>query len=149
MSKFILPPNIVLPEAVKQALDKPLSEKAEERTEEQSNQALPTPVGYNMLCIVPKATETFEGSMLYKAESYKDAEEIGTTVLYVLRMGSECYQDKDRFPNGPWCKEGDFILVRTYAGTRFKLFGQELRLLKDDQVEAVVVDPRGLTRVQA
>jgi hypothetical protein len=54
--------------------------------------------------------------------------------------------DTTKFPNGAWCKEGDFILVRTYSGTRFKIFGKEFRLINDDQVDAVVQDPRGLTR---
>jgi co-chaperonin GroES (HSP10) len=52
----------------------------------------------------------------------------------------------DKFPNGPWCKEGDFVITRAYAGTRFKIHGREFRLINDDQVEAVVQDPRGITR---
>jgi hypothetical protein len=51
-----------------------------------------------------------------------------------------------KFPGGPWCKEGDFVLVRTYSGTRFKIYGKEFRVINDDMIEAVVQDPRGLTR---
>jgi co-chaperonin GroES (HSP10) len=73
-------------------------------------------------------------------------EEHATTVLFVLRVGPDAYKDPTKFPAGAWCKEGDFVLVRTYSGTRFKIFGKEFRLINDDQVDAVVQDPRGLTR---
>ena len=73
-------------------------------------------------------------------------EEHGTTVLFVLRIGPDAYKDKEKFPSGPWCKEGDFILVRTYTGTRVKIFGKEFRVINDDQVDCVVQDPRGITR---
>ena len=73
-------------------------------------------------------------------------EEHATTVLFVLRVGPDAYKDTAKFPTGPWCKQGDFVLVRTYSGTRFKIFGKEFRLINDDQVDAVVLDPRGLTR---
>ena len=67
-------------------------------------------------------------------------------LLFVLKVGPDAYGDTAKFPNGAWCKEGDFVLVRTYSGTRFKIFGKEFRLINDDQVDAVVQDPRGLTR---
>ena len=67
-------------------------------------------------------------------------------MLFVLDVGPDAYGDKTKFPNGPWCKAGDFVLVRTYSGTRFKIYGREFRLLNDDQIDAVVDDPRGITR---
>jgi co-chaperonin GroES (HSP10) len=73
-------------------------------------------------------------------------EEHATTVLFVLKVGPDAYKDSAKFPAGAWCKEGDFVLVRTYSGTRFKIYGKEFRLINDDQVDAVVDDPRGLTR---
>jgi co-chaperonin GroES (HSP10) len=73
-------------------------------------------------------------------------EEHSTTVLFVVKVGPDAYKDEGKFPHGPWCKEGDFVLVRAYSGTRFKIHGREFRLLNDDQVEAVVEDPRGYTR---
>jgi co-chaperonin GroES (HSP10) len=95
---------------------------------------------------VPDVTETFEGTNIVKADAFMKSEEHGTTVLYVLKVCHDAYNDKAKFPNGPWCKAGDFILVRTYSGTRFKIYGKEFRLLNDDQVDAVVEDPRGITR---
>ena len=85
-------------------------------------------------------------SGLVKAGQTKHIEEHSTVVLFVVRMGDMCYKDESRFPTGPWCKEGDFILTRAYAGTRFKIHGREFRIINDDTVEGVVQDPRGYTR---
>jgi len=106
-------------------------------------------VGYKLLCAIPPAEDNFENSAIIKADVVKRNEEIGTTVLFVVKAGPLAYQDKGKFPTGPWCKEGDFVLVRTYTGTRFKIRGTEWRLINDDQVEAVVSDPRGITRAAA
>ena len=84
---------------------------------------------------------------LVKPTSFMKQEEHATTVLFVLKVGPDAYKDKAKFPTGAWCEEGDFVLVRTYSGTRFKIFGKEFRLINDDQVDAVVQDPRGITRV--
>jgi len=73
-------------------------------------------------------------------------DELLTTVLFVVQLGPDCYQDKSRFPNGPWCQVGDFILVRPNAGTRVVIHGKEFRIINDDSVEAVVQDPRGISR---
>ena len=106
---------------------------------------LPKPQGYRILCAVPEVEEKFDTGLL-KPEAMVKTEEHSTVVLFVLDMGAECYADKERFPNGPWCKQGDFVLVRAYSGTRFKVHGKEFRIINDDSVEAVVEDPRGYTR---
>jgi co-chaperonin GroES (HSP10) len=67
-------------------------------------------------------------------------------VLFVLKVGPDAYGDKAKFPSGAWCKPGDFVLVRTYSGTRMKIYGKEFRVINDDQVECVIDDPRGITR---
>ncbi len=95
---------------------------------------------------MPDVDEKIAGSSLYKPVEFMRQEEHATTVLFVLKVGPDAYGDTAKFPNGAWCKEGDFVLVRTYSGTRFKIFGKEFRLINDDQVDAVVQDPRGLTR---
>ena len=69
-----------------------------------------------------------------------------TVCAYVLKMGDLCYKDKDKFPLGPWCKEGDWVIFRAYSGTRIRIHGREFRLINDDTVEAVVEDPRGVSR---
>ena len=106
---------------------------------------LPQQKGYRILCMVPKIEEQY-GSGLVKADDTMRVEEQTTTVLFVVKMGDMAYKDTTRFPTGPWCKEGDFILVRPYAGTRIKIYGQEWRMINDDTVEGVVDDPRGISR---
>lgn len=107
---------------------------------------MPEPTGFHILCAVPVADEKFEGSELVKPDQQKHIEEHSTVVLFVLKCGPRAYMDKERFPDGPWCKEGEFVIVRAYAGTRFKIDGREFRIISDDQVEGVVDDPRGITR---
>jgi co-chaperonin GroES (HSP10) len=107
---------------------------------------LPIPTGWKILCGVPDVSDKFDNSTIIKAESVMRQEEHSTTILFVLAVGHDAYKDTTKFPNGPWCKEGDFVLVRTYSGTRFKIYGKEFRLLNDDQIDAVVDDPRGITR---
>lgn len=106
---------------------------------------LPEPKGYRLLCMVPKIEEEYESGLI-KADETKKVEEQTTVVLFVAKMGDMAYTDETRFPTGAWCKEGDFVLVRPYTGTRIKLYGTEWRIINDDSVEAVVQDPRGLSR---
>jgi co-chaperonin GroES (HSP10) len=141
MTDLILPPGISLPPPIQPA-DVPVSDASDEQKATQ----LPTPTGWKILCIVPDVVETFEGSSIVKADTFMKQEEHATTVLFVLKVGPDAYKDTAKFPSGPWCKEGDFVLVRTYSGTRFKIYGKEMRLLNDDQIDAVVEDPRGITR---
>jgi len=106
---------------------------------------LPDVKGYRILCMVPEAEDTYDGSIL-KSESVKQIQEHSTVVLFVMQLGDLAYKDKERFPEGPWCKEGDFVITRAYAGTRIKIHGKEFRIINDDTVEAVVDDPRGYER---
>lgn len=107
---------------------------------------LPKPTGYHILCAVPEIEERFDNSNLIKADVTLSNEETLTTVLFVVAMGPDCYKDTARFPTGPWCQVGDFILVRPYTGTRLVIHGREFRLCNDDSPEAVVDDPRGIYR---
>lgn len=106
---------------------------------------LPQPKGYRILIAIPEVSRTTQGGV-YIPEERRNAEETASLVGLVLRVGTEAYADANRFPTGPWCKEGDFVIFRSYSGTRFKVLGQEFRLINDDTVEAVVEDPRGYTR---
>jgi co-chaperonin GroES (HSP10) len=106
---------------------------------------LPEPKGWKILCAVPEVEDKFENG-LFKPDSTVRIEEHSTVTLFVIKLGDMAYMDKDKFPTGPWCKEGDFVLTRAYSGTRLKIHGREFRLLNDDMVEAVVEDPRGITR---
>jgi len=106
---------------------------------------LPDPQGYRLLCAIPEIEKETEGGIL-KIESVIEREELLTTVLFVVKMGPDTYGDTKRFPSGPWCKEGDFVLVRPNAGTRVEIHGREFRIINDDSVEAIVEDPRGIKR---
>ena len=107
---------------------------------------VPTPTGYRLLCVVPDVQETFDSTGIVKPDDVRRTEELTSHVLFVLKVGPDAYKDEKKFPSGPWCKEGDFILTRAYAGTRFRVFGREFRLLNDDQVDGVIEDPRGVSR---
>jgi co-chaperonin GroES (HSP10) len=114
-------------------------------TPELKAKQLPDPSGYRMLCAIPEVDKKFDSGIL-KADITVHHEELLTTVLFVLKMGPDCYKDEKRFPSGPWCKEGDFVLVRPHSGTRLKIHGREFRIINDDSVEGIVEDPRGISR---
>ena len=114
-------------------------------SEEKAKQ-LPDPATFYLLCMVPKAEEEIEGSSLIKTATMMHHEELLSPVLFVAKMGPDAYKDEKRFPSGPSCKAGDFILTRPNSGTRMKIHGTEWRLINDDSVEAVVQDPRGIQR---
>lgn len=114
-------------------------------TDEEFEAQLPKPVGYRLLIVLPKVEETYD-SGLVKADQTKHAEQVLSMMGAVIDMGDQAYSDKDRFPTGPWCNVGDFVMFRPNSGTRFKVNGNEYRLLNDDSIEAVVPDPRGVTR---
>jgi co-chaperonin GroES (HSP10) len=114
-------------------------------TPEEKAKQVPNPSGYRIFCGIPEIEDQFNNG-LAKADITMRHEEMLTTVLFVMKMGPDCYKDKERFPSGPWCKQGDFILVRPHAGTRVKIHGREFRIINDDAVEGVVEDPRGISR---
>ena len=120
-------------------------QKLESKDSEQATQ-LPEPSGYRILVGLPEIEEKTKGGVL-KPDSILETEAMATVVAFVIKMGSDCYKDKERFPNGAYCKEGDFVLIRAFQGTRFKIHGKEFRIINDDTVEAIVDDPRGYTRV--
>ena len=116
-----------------------------EATNAEKAKQLPRPSGYRILCAIPEVEKEYDSGIL-KSDTTLQYEELLTTVLFVVEMGPDCYMDKTRFPTGPWCKKGDFILVRPNAGTRLVIHGREFRLINDDSVEGVVDDPRGIKR---
>lgn len=121
-----------------------LSQVLNKKDDEKAAQ-LPDPSGYRILCAIPEMEKEFDNGLI-KADETIRMEEVLTTVLFVVKLGPDCYTDKDRFPTGPWCQKGDFILVRPNAGTRLVIHGKEFRIINDDSVEAVVQDPRGIRR---
>lgn len=153
MSETIaLPPQgFVLPDGSMHSLDAvdvEVNEVAEPTPEEiqvQMARQLPEPRGWRMLCSLVTATDQYDSGLL-KADETKKIEELTSPVLFVLKLGDLAYKDEAKFPTGAWCKEGDFVITRPYTGTRIMIYGKEFRVIYDDQVEAVVEDPRGITR---
>ena len=118
-------------------LNKPTEEKAKQ---------IPDPKTYHLLCMLPEAKEEYEGGLL-KASQTMQYEELLSPVRFVAKMGPDAFKDEKRFPSGPSCKVGDFVIVRPNTGTRMKIHGTEWRIINDDSVEAVIEDPRGVQRV--
>jgi len=154
MSETIaLPPQgLVLPDGTMhslEAVDVEVTEVPEEPTPEeiqvQMARQLPEPRGWRMLCSLVTATDQYDSGIV-KADETKKIEELTSPVLFVLKLGDLAYKDEAKFPTGAWCKEGDFVITRPYTGTRIMIYGKEFRVIYDDQVEAVVEDPRGITR---
>jgi co-chaperonin GroES (HSP10) len=114
-------------------------------TNEKKAKQLPDPSGYRILCAIPEIDDKYDSGII-KSDITLQHEELLTTVLFVVKMGPDCYKDTSRFPSGAWCKEGDFVLVRPHAGTRLRIHGREFRIINDDSVEGVVEDPRGISR---
>ena len=130
---------------ISQSLDTKDISVLPESSEEKARQ-VPDPVTYHLLCVLPEAEEEYD-SGLAKASQTMQYEELLSPVLFVAKMGPDAFKDDKRFPSGPSCKQGDFVLVRPNTGTRIKIHGKEFRIINDDSVEAVVQDPRGITRV--
>ena len=114
--------------------------------EEDLKLKLPEPKGYKLLIAIPKVEEKTK-SGVYMPDNLTKLEQTASIVGLVVEMGEDAYQDDQKFPNGPYCKKGDFVIFRSYSGTRFKVESEEFRLINDDTVEAVVDDPRGFTRL--
>jgi co-chaperonin GroES (HSP10) len=119
--------------------------KEEDIPLEQRGRQLPKPSGFHILCAIPDIEDKFDNGIV-KADVTMQHEEILTTVLFVVALGPDAYKDEKRFPSGAWCKEGDFIIVRSGSGTRLDIHGREFRIINDDTVEGVVDDPRGIRR---
>lgn len=123
-----------------------MSETQTAVTDEQLEAQLPKPVGYKLLIALPQVEETLGEMGIVKAQKTIQEEQLMTVTGLVLDMGDQAYADKDRYPNGPWCKVGDYVVFRANSGTRVRVNGVEYRLMNDDSIDAVIADPRGVTR---
>ena len=144
MSELVLPGYLAVEQQVKRTA---VAETAKElNKEDQIAKQLPVPCGFKILVGLPKIEDKYASGIL-KADAIVRQDEVATVIGFILKMGPDCYKDEARFPSGPFCKEGDFVLLRAYSGTRFKLHDVEFRLINDDAVECVIEDPRGFSRV--
>ena len=104
---------------------------------------LPKPTGWRLLVLPFKMKETTKGG-LHLAETTLEKQQVASQVGLVMAMGSQCYKDKERYPEGPWCKEKDWVMFARYAGSRIKIDGGEMRLLNDDEVLATIDSPEDI-----
>ena len=117
----------------------------ESKNKKEKAKLLPDPVGYRILVTPVEIEEKTDGG-IFIPDDLRDRESVATVIAMVIKLGPSAYKDTAKFPEGPWCKEGDFILIRPYQGTRVKVKGTEFRIINDDTVEAVIQDPRGVER---
>jgi len=107
---------------------------------------LPQPTGWRILVLPYRGTAKTKGGV-HLADEYVERQSLATVVAYVLAVGPTAYQDKDKFPDGPWCKKGDWIMLGRYAGARFRIEGGEVRILNDDEIIATISDPSDVLNV--
>ena len=115
-------------------------------TDKEIDAQIPKPVGYRVLVALPQQKDTYEGSNILKTDTAKRLDHIMSIMGLVMDMGDQAYADKERFPTGAWCKQGDYVMFRANTGTRFTVNGLEYRLMNDDSIEAVIDDPAGIQR---
>ena len=116
--------------------------KEKDFTSEDSNK-LPQPTGWRMLVLPFKMKEKTKGGLIL-ADAALERQQVASQCGLVLRMGPDCYKDKEKFPEGPWCKKGDWIIFARYAGSRIQIDGGEVRLLNDDEVLATIENPEDI-----
>ena len=114
------------------------TEEQKEITKEKTK--LPRPTGWRILVLPFKMGEKTKGGVLLGQESL-DRQQVASQCGNVIAMGDSCYKDKERYPSGPWCKVGDWVIFARYAGSRIEIEGGEVRLLNEDEVLATVQDP--------
>ena len=127
--------NLILPDY--------LAKKEEKAKELSDMQKLPQPTGWRLLVLPFKMKETTKGGLVL-AETTLERQQVASQVGLVMAMGPQCYQDKERYPEGPWCKEKDWVMFARYAGSRIKIDGGEIRLLNDDEVLATIDSPEDI-----
>jgi len=113
------------------------------KSTEEKEPKLPKPTGWRLLVLPFKMKETTKGGLVL-AETTLERQQVASQVGLVMAMGPQCYKDKERYPEGPWCKEKDWVMFARYAGSRIKIDGGEMRLLNDDEVLATIDSPEDI-----
>ena len=117
--------------------------KSEDKSETKEEVKLPKPTGWRLLVLPFKMKEKTKGGIVL-AETTLERQQVASQVGLVMAMGPDCYKDKERYPDGPWCKVNDWVMFARYAGSRIKIDGGEMRLLNDDEVLATIDSPEDI-----
>ena len=104
---------------------------------------VPNPTGYR-ITLFPLKLDSKTKSGIHLTDETVQESQLTTNICKVLKVGPDAYKDKDKFPTGPWCKEDDWVLITRYAGSRIRIDGGELRIINDDEILAVIDDPRDI-----
>ena len=129
MSKLIVPKHVWDGKAV---------EKQKKEIEK-----VPNPTGYRIVLFSLKLDSKTKSGIILTDETVAESQ-ITTNICKVLKVGPDAYKDKEKFPTGPWCKTDDWVLITRYAGSRIRIDGGELRIINDDEILAVIDDPRDI-----
>ena len=113
------------------------------KSEKKEEPKLPQPTGWRMLVLPFKMKDKTKGGVIL-AEDTLERQQVASQVGLVMAMGPQCYKDKERYPEGPWCKEKDWVMFARYAGSRIKIEGGEMRLLNDDEILATIDSPEDI-----
>jgi len=141
--------NTPMPKPIENAFGKGAENKNEADPSEMDTSAierLPQPTGYRLLIIPYYPAQQTKGG-LYVPDQVRDRESFATVAAYVVRLGPEAYKDKEKFPQAPWCSQGDWVLIGRYAGNRFKVEGLEVRIINDDNIIKTILDPKDISYV--
>jgi len=134
--------SLILPEGLKKAVNK----KKKEENEKPAMERVPQATGWRMVILPYKGVEKTKGGLLLTDKAIEEQQRT-TNVGLILSMGSDAYADKNKFPNGPWCKKGDWVVFAKYAGSRVKIEGGEIRILNDDEILAKLKDPKDVLTI--
>ena len=135
--------NLILPKHVADRRVKQLEKEKKKKEEIPEASKLPVPTGWRILVLPHRGKGKTKGGVILSDKTVEETQ-IATNVGLVLAIGPDAYNDKERFPNGPWCKEKDWVIFARYAGSRLNIEGGELRILNDDEILGTTDDPESI-----
>ena len=135
--------SLILPKHVADRRVKQLEKEKKKKEEIPEASKLPVPTGWRILVLPHRGKGKTKGGVILSDKTVEETQ-IATNVGLVLAVGPDAYNDKERFPNGPWCKEKDWVIFARYAGSRLNIEGGELRILNDDEILGTTDDPENI-----
>ena len=135
--------TLILPKHVAERRIKQVEKEKQTRKKPLEKMSLPKPTGWRILVLPYKAKEKTKGGIILSDKTVTESQ-IATNCGLVMEMGPDAYNDKDKFPNGPWCKKKDWVLFARYAGSRIYIDGGEIRVLNDDEILGTIEDPEDI-----
>ena len=135
--------TLILPKHVAERRIKQVEKEKKTRKKPLEKMSLPKPTGWRILVLPYKAKEKTKGGIILSDKTVTESQ-IATNCWLVMDIGPDAYNDKDKFPNGPWCKKKDWVLFARYAGSRIYIDGGEIRVLNDDEILGTIEDPEDI-----